>query len=270
MNIEVVGNTGADIQRAIDACTAGGGGRVRIPGGAYRLDVGLVMPAIAYAIPVLTPAVTLEGDGVNVTVIHTLDPVVDLLRIERSNVTVKGMLLQGSQGAGKGRGVVIKDATNGAVVSGIHMENVYVAATGQHALDVPEGFPHLLGQPAYDQVAVACTYDRCVFDSNLAPGSDLVRIGRWNTLQRFTGCRFTNFKGSALLLDGADATSCRDCAFENGDNSRPWVDGYSAPATLLDHCYFEDHASPSVAKFTRHDRVSTGWAERDCMFRRRQ
>ena len=256
-----------DIQQAILDCIAAGGGRVQIPTGTYRLETGLVIPRIDYPVQVLTPAVELVGEGVNATTIYTLVPDVDLLTIARPNVRVSGMLLQGAAVQGTGRGVVISDPVNGSVLSRIALSDVYIAATGCEALYVPDGFPHLLAQPAYDRISVCCSYDRVTFDSNL--GADLVRLGRFNTTHRFTQCNFTNFKGHALLLNGADTTSLRDCNLEAGDNSKPWVEGIAAPATLLDHVYAEDHRPGGTsAVFTKHDKQSTGWDERDCTFRR--
>ena len=257
-----------DIQQAINDCLAQGGGRARVPAGAYRLDAGLFIPREpVHPIPVLTPAVELCGDGINATVIYTLLPEVDLLTIARSNVRVSGMLLQGAATAGPGRGVVVSDPVNGSVLSRVSLSDVYIAATGAESLYVPDGYPHLVNQPAYDRISVCCSYDRVTFDSNL--GGDLVRLGRFNTTHRFTQCNFTNFKGHALLLNGADTTSLRDCNLENGDNTKPWVEGVAAQATLLDHVYAEDHRpNGTSAVFTKRDKQSTGWDERDCTFRR--
>lgn len=259
---------GNDINAAIRQCLAEGGGRVYAPRQTYELQSGLIFPRDPVpAIPVLSPAVELFGDGINVTTVYTNEPDVDLVTIARSNVTIRRMLLQGARSADStGRGVVISDPINGSVLHGVRLEDVYIAATGGSALCVPDGYPHLLNQPAFDRIAVGCSYDRVTFDSNLGAG-DLVTIGRCNTLHRFTQCHFTNFKARALFLNGADTTTLRDCAFENGDSTKPWIQGIGAAATLIDHAYFEDHVGNAV--FTKHDRASTGWAEPNCTFRTR-
>lgn len=258
-----------DLQQAINDCIDAGGGRVSIPAGKYEITTPLAIPRFTKDwMGALTPAVSLIGEGVNATVIYTNDPDCDLLVICSSNVWVSGMLLQGSQQAtGKGRGIVVSDATNGSVLSRIHLSDLYIAATPRESLYIPDGYPHLVNQPAYDRISVACDYERVTFDSNLVLDSGLVYIGKWNTTQRFTACHFTNFKRHALLLNGADTTSCRDCIFEAGDNTKPYVEGIGAVATLLDHCYFEDHIGSAV--FTAHDKASKGWAESNLTQRRR-
>jgi hypothetical protein len=263
--------TGQELQDAINACIAEGGGRVFVD--PLTPKIMLVEPLVFPAdprpqIPVLTPVVELVGTGIAATTIYTLDPDIDLLHIARSNVRVSGMLLQGGQGVGAGRGVVISDPVNGSVIHGVRLSDVYIAATGREALLIPDGWPHLLGQPSYDQISVGCSYDRVTLDSN--QGGDLAYIGKWNTLHRFTQCRFTNFKGRALYLNGADTTSLRDCAIENGDNTKPWVECVGAVATLLDHVYMEDHRpNGTLAVFNKHDKASTGWDDPHCTYRRR-
>jgi hypothetical protein len=250
------------IYAACDPSTGGGGGVVSVSG-INLLSEGLIFPGNDN--PNLNAQVTLQGDGINSTVIYTNTPNLDLVTIARNNVKLRGIYFQGSQQQqGTGRGIVISNPVNGKVVTNTSMEDCYVAATEREALYAPDGFPHLLAQPAYDRISVIASYLRCWFDSNLTPGSDLAYIGQWNTHHRFTECQFVNFKGRALYLNGCDSTSCRDCNFEAGDNSKPYVEGRGALSTLLDHCRFEDHAITSpLATFTVHDRASKGWVERD-------
>lgn len=260
-----------DIQAAIaaacDPSSGSYGGVVHVPSGIYLLDSGLRFPGNDN--PNLNAQVTLQGDGINSTVIYTNTPNLDLVTVARSHVSIKGIYFQGSQQQGTGRGIVISNPVNGKVLDSIHLEDVYVAATEREALYVPDGFPHLLSQPAYDRISVVTSYLRCWFDSNMVADSGLAYIGRWNTTHRFTECQFTNFKGRAVCLHGADGTSFRDCIFEAGDNSRPYVEGVGATSTLLDHCWFEDHATSSpLAVFTKHDKASSNWVERDLIQRR--
>ena len=262
---------GSNIQTDIDAAcspsTGGGGGIIHVPAGIYLLSEGLRFWDTDN--PNLSAQVTLQGDGINSTVIYTNTPNIDLLTVARSHVSLRGIYFQGSQHReGVGRGIVVSNPTNGKVLSSVHLEDVYVAATEREALYVPDGFPHLVSEPAYDRISVMSSFLRCWFDSNLVPDSGLAYIGRWNTNHRFTECTFTNFKGRALYLHGADTTSCRDCIFEAGDNTKPYVEGVGAVATLLDHCYFEDHATVlPYAQFTAHDRASKNWAEPYCTYR---
>jgi len=256
------------IYAACDPSTGAGGGVVSVSG-INLITEGLVFPGNDN--PNLNAQVTLQGDGINSTVIYTNTPNLDLLTVARNNVKLSGIYFQGSQHRqGTGRGIVISNPVNGKIVANMIMEDCYVAATEREALYAPDGFPHLLAQPAYDRISVIASYLRCWFDSNLTDGSDLVYVGQWNTHHRFNECQFVNFKGRALYLNGCDSTSCRDCIFEAGDNTKPYVEGRGALSTLLDHCRFEDHAvAPArLAVFTAHDRASTEWRERDLIKRR--
>lgn len=261
---------GGTIQAAIDACAASlrGGGIVHVPPGAWVLNSGLVFADNPS--PNLIPQITLAGDGINVTTIYTNTPNVDLVTIARSNVHLKGIYFQGSQqSAGTGRGIVISNPINGRVLNGIHMEDIQVAATEREALFVPDGFPHDVSRPRFDGISILCTYDRCWFDSNLAPAAQLVYLGAWNTLHRFTHCNFTNFKGRAVRIAGMDTVSMRECLFEAGDNASDWVVAAGSMAGSLDRCYFEDHGEATAPTyFVRIGAQSHGWDVNRCTFRR--
>jgi hypothetical protein len=259
----------SQLQDLIDEALANGWGEVEVPAGTHLLDRGLVIPAGDRSLPVgMEPGLTLWGQGRGSTIVYTNTPNIDLLTCSRSNVAILGMRMQGSQQReGTGRGIVISDPVNGRVLSNIRLADLYVCATEREALCIPDGFPHLLGQPAYDRIAIECSYDRVTFAAN--GGGDLVYIGAWNTHHRFTQCASTDFRGRALFLNGADSTSCRDCVFEAGDNTKPYVEGRGAISTLLDHCRYEDHATTGpFAVFTAHDRASKGWVDRDPIPRR--
>jgi hypothetical protein len=258
-----------DLQGAIDAAWQDGG-EIEVPSGVHELQAGLIFRHLD-PYPDITPNITLRGHGLGNTTIKCYVPGADLLTIARSNVHFKGINFQGSQlSQGGGRGIVINDPVNGVVLRDIHMEDCRIQATEREALYVPTGWPHLLAQPLYDRISILCTFNRCWFQRNLVPGSDLAYIGKWNTLYRFTECTFTDFKGRGLFLNGADTTSCRDCVFEGGDNTAPYVEARETQAGLLDHCYFEDDMMEGPrAVFVKTDRYSRdhGWAAPNCTYR---
>jgi len=250
-----------DIQAAIDS----GANVINVPAGVHLLDAGLVIPALNRDLPAgLEPGLIIQGEGAGSTIIYTNTPNLDLLTIARSNVSLRDLRLQGSLQSGAGRGIVISDPVNGRVLSNIRLADLYISATEREALYVPDGFPHQTLQPAYDRISVVCSYDRVTFAANAA--GDLAYIGGWNTTHRFSQCSFTDFHGRALYLRGCESSSCRDCNFEAGDNTKPWVEGRGALYTLLDRCRFEDHRGGAV--FTAHDKASQGWVERDLIQRR--
>lgn len=258
-----------DIQKTIDLALASKAGKVYIPSGTYELSAGLIIPRPLNNEGLLTPGVELEGDGISNTIIYTNNPNIDVLTIQRSNTSIKNIRFQGSQTQGQGRGIVISDPTNGVVLGNIHLEDLYISATSQHALFIPDGYPHLLGEPFYDQISILCSYERCVFDSNVSEGSDLVYVGKWNTTHRFDQCNFSNFKGFALNLHEADAVGLTECIFEAGDNTKAYVNIDGCTAGHMNGCYFEDHdEGPAKTRFVSLDMASHGWGIDHCTFRR--
>src|SRR6185369_7150965 len=85
----------ADIDAACSPSTGGGGGIIHVPAGIYLLSEGLRFWDTDN--PNLSAQVTLQGDGINSTVIYTNTPNIDLLTVARSHVSLRGIYFQGSQ-----------------------------------------------------------------------------------------------------------------------------------------------------------------------------
>jgi hypothetical protein len=134
-----------DIQAAINAATAAGGGVVYIPAKStpYTLDAANQTLVIPYEpLPNLyTPVrpLIILGDGPEATRIAKASSLTfDLLIIQRSYVTVEGITFDGGGSSSSGRGIVLASAAAGAgdPLRRVRLINCIVRGTGSHALHV--------------------------------------------------------------------------------------------------------------------------------------
>jgi hypothetical protein len=210
---------GDSVQDSINACIRGGGGVVYFSAGVYTLpttgNATLDIRPNHDKASGRTPAITLLGDGVDVSIIRTTRPDT-LLAIRGDNVTIEGLTFEGAGASGAAfPGIVIGDNSDNAlpsyqqhVLSHLTVRNCMVRSTGGSALQF---LP-------YPDLSIECTLDDVRFRSNSS--DTLVKVGYGNTTIRFQNCEFTRFPVTAVAVTGADGIQFTQCVFEgeNGDN----------------------------------------------------
>lgn len=143
----------AEIQAAIDAVSAAGGGKLFIPAGTYSLGASAlsetlwnygVSVAASTSCLIIRDNVQLIGDGIDSTKLVAVSPTTTVITIsDGNNIRVSGMTINGSWagGAGAGHGILqlLSANDNSIVCENMVFEDLFITNVGSYAIGVENG-----------------------------------------------------------------------------------------------------------------------------------
>lgn len=212
----------AEIQAAIDACAAAGGGTVYVPPGNYLISGTLNLSSGVYLRGASNRSSRISQTSTTADAIRLLgtSALATLVQAGVSNLYVAG------PGSGTGRGIYVKWCSFGIV-----FDNVWVRAFGSHGVFVEESW--------------TVTWRDCLFQSNGGDGWRGVTSINQHTFER---CASLSNGANGYAVDGGSTTVFLNCDAES--NQQAGFDlRYTFAANLIG-CHLEQNGqnltSPNI------------------------